>query len=425
MLYSGVILELHSTYAYVMTNDLGFLKIKISDDNNLKKGQILYFVSEDILIEITTQKKSSNFIKIATSIAAIFIFTILGIYSFQFFTQPKIYAYIDFDADSSVEFSINDKFEVISVKGFNQKGNEILKKLNLIDSNINKALLEYYNTSINYGSLDTTSKNIFITSVLIIDNTNKDVLEKEIENLANKLNSTNPQKSNIKIAIFDKTIKHAANEHNMSMGRYVLYTSANEGNTGISFKNITNYTIDNSIETVGMKNLDQLLSNPTEKVLEKTNIILTPTPKPSISDQHTITSDGVFKITKRTTIIEAEDALITNKTLNNSFPNFTGIGYVSGFKGLNKSIEWNFDIENECQYDIWIRYKCMNYPKDMEIHLNNFYINDSIGFLKNTYSWDYVDQEINFNKGINSLKLVSKDNKNDVFIDHIKLIKVD
>ncbi len=219
--FKGSILELNNKHAIVMTDNCNFISIKRTPEMFL--GQQLSF-NRDL-----AKKRTKSYTKYIASAAAIFVFALFSIVYFQFITPAPVFAYIDLDINPSIEFSIDDKFDVIDVSPLNSDGQKIIEQLPLKNKPVKEAISEVIDISMQYGYISSTKENKVLVSASLKSSDSKKLYleEKALSNVLSDIKtlSVDLGNKNLKPEIIRVTpeVRKAASENKISMGRYELY----------------------------------------------------------------------------------------------------------------------------------------------------------------------------------------------------------
>lgn len=135
MWYRGVIVELTSTAAVILSDEGQFLKIKIQKEMEI--GQTILFLEEDLISEKTEviPFKHRTWISIMTAVAACLLLLIIP----QLQSSP-IYAVLSVDINPSFELELDQNQNIIKVVTLNDSAS-MLDFSDLAGVSLNKGLL--------------------------------------------------------------------------------------------------------------------------------------------------------------------------------------------------------------------------------------------------------------------------------------------
>lgn len=173
-------------------------------------------------------------LKIATSLACVFLLVLCSIFIFSKNDSIKYEAIIQIDVNPSVEFVVDDNDKVLSIKGLNDDGKLIITDEEFEGLALNDAINKLLNLEEKTNFLSKTNNNVKVT----LTTENKDV--EEI--LTNKMN---------------KALKKA--QDNLSIDIKIMY------NENKSIKELKNYV--NNIEFI--KNVEDLQYNELIEIVRK------------------------------------------------------------------------------------------------------------------------------------------------------------
>lgn len=124
----GVVLEVKERYVTLLTPDGEFMRTrKLSQE--YQKGEEIYFIP----VEVDHSWKSKVFsmrnrLKL-NAIILTAVMMVLAVALFPIFENRQVYAYMSIDVNPSIELELNDQLNVISMKGYNSAGENIINQL--------------------------------------------------------------------------------------------------------------------------------------------------------------------------------------------------------------------------------------------------------------------------------------------------------
>ncbi|MEN8905085.1 MAG: anti-sigma factor domain-containing protein [Clostridiales bacterium] len=447
MILSGIVIKISKKYLSVMTKDMMFLKIE--NRFNVKKGQYVYFSDDDII------KKYKSY-KFSRHIVAAFVIFALILFLFIYNNGDKVnkteYAFVEFETDASIEFIVDDEFNIIRYRSLNDKGQNLIDKNNIESNELDLVINKLYRSNLNSIKEDDT---LYISTCAI----GSDVELNELKNKSDVfLKKIENYSFNIKTYLYNNEIKKIANEYNMSGLRYLLFSYLNYKGDSMVFNELNNYSVSMLLQENNISNIDALINgikiqeNEIEEfaINEKDDIstsetVITAKPTKIEEKESTETTletptetknvnqkkdfEDIVVLDEGTIKVEAEDINYYGATLKSDIFGYTGIGFLEGFKGKNKYFSLKLKTDKAAQYDMWIRYKNINEndDKDTDVYLNGNNLNDAINYIKlnQDSNWNKIDYELNLVKGVNTLKLLSLDNEYRLMLDNIKFIYVE
>ncbi len=118
----GVVLEITKKHMIVLTNDGQFIRAKTKA--NVDIGEEISYSP------MPFYQYSSFFERKMYSIPLAFVLALLLIFPISSLFQPsKVYGIVSMDMNPSIELAVNDHYEIISMVGYNEKGNSLLKSI--------------------------------------------------------------------------------------------------------------------------------------------------------------------------------------------------------------------------------------------------------------------------------------------------------
>lgn len=151
MYHKGLIMEIKETYCLVM-EDTGEI-VRIYKKGNMRVGEQIYFLNEDIYNEKVQDSKISNFMQKPLTKIVITTFTIFLLFVTLHFSEVlkpvDAYAMVSFDGNKSLQLEIDDKHKIRDVFTYDTTINK--ERLNQLKGkkieSIKKQLKELLNTN--------------------------------------------------------------------------------------------------------------------------------------------------------------------------------------------------------------------------------------------------------------------------------------
>ncbi|SEN33441.1 Anti-sigma factor N-terminus [Mesobacillus persicus] len=124
----GVVLDIEERYVTLLTPDGQFMRSrKLSQE--YQKGEEIYFIP----VEVDHSWKSRVFpIRNKLKVNALIltaVMMVLAVALYPIFENRQVYAYMSIDVNPSIELELNDSLNVISMKGYNREGENIINQL--------------------------------------------------------------------------------------------------------------------------------------------------------------------------------------------------------------------------------------------------------------------------------------------------------
>lgn len=253
----GIVLNISNKKAIILTPDGQFLEQKFS-------GQPPLIGSE---IEYTSHTNRRNLLMLG--IAAVLMLTFIPLLAMQLFIYPQTpVAYVTVDINPSIEMGLNRYDNVISTKGLNQEGIELLNKVNLLNLNVEKALEIVTEEAIREKYINTDKENAVIISYSKKETKQKALAQKTPDNeaktdlalekgviLENKVKEVierNKQQAIVEIVHVSHKVRKEADELGLSTGKYTLMLEAWDEGLEISLESIKGNSVINVIKETGV-----------------------------------------------------------------------------------------------------------------------------------------------------------------------------
>ncbi|MEH7344075.1 anti-sigma factor domain-containing protein [Bacillus sp. JJ1532] len=126
---TGIIMEINERFLTLLTPEGEFLRAaKLNRQYEIGQEIDFYPLSIDNTNNRTLFTLFST-LKAKAIIAAAIVIILVGTSVFTFNGNNEVYAYMSIDSNSSIELAINDKFQVIDILPYNEKGEQIVKHI--------------------------------------------------------------------------------------------------------------------------------------------------------------------------------------------------------------------------------------------------------------------------------------------------------
>ena len=243
----GIILEIREKDVIVVDDTCEYIKIKRVD--GMFEGQMVEYNSPK-------NNKIIRYSAVVASAAALFIFAFVGYFILTQNIKPQVYAYVDLDINPSVEFIIDQHNVVIGMRTLSSEGEEIIKSAKVEGMNINEAVSDILLKLKENGYVKSESQNLVLLSAsysnkteLTKNDSNKDFVElnKTIDNIKGTIESNERMNISVEVICVAQDIRQPSLEHNMSMGRYALYSKAVQKGANITPQDAKNAPLDELI----------------------------------------------------------------------------------------------------------------------------------------------------------------------------------
>ena len=201
----------------VLTPDGDFIKIR--------KEKKVYELGKEITIvgnEPSSVRKIKNGWKLKTLVAVIAAL-LLFVLSFipALLSTSKVSAYVSMDVTSSIELGITADLQVVKVKGINQEGKQIVKKLNKWQNrDMEKVINEIITLNERAGHLKANPKIIFSTVMVGKENAQ---FESSLQKKIRAVEDTSQVRNTVDVEMKKATIKdrEEASDNGISTGTYL------------------------------------------------------------------------------------------------------------------------------------------------------------------------------------------------------------
>ena len=230
-MFKGIVMEIKDDYVIVMKEDGTLARIKNKD--GLKIGNPIFFFEEDIYVKKEAAKviPFKKYIVPLGAIAALFIILINPIMNIFTSKMNNVYAVLTFDINPSIEFNLDEKGIIKSVKGINDEaialGLDKIKGMTFEEGTI--ALRDLLSQS-NYLN----NNNAVLVGFSFIGNENIDY-EKDIQQvIKNTFKGTD-----VAFLKGEKSDLEKAQSQGISLGKYEALVKLDEDNFEDAIENLT------------------------------------------------------------------------------------------------------------------------------------------------------------------------------------------
>ncbi|WP_138752670.1 anti-sigma-I factor RsgI family protein [Paenibacillus sinopodophylli] len=247
----GVVVSIHKQHAVVMTADGQFLQAPIQEAMQL---------GEEIIFE--AEYKKSRTVKPVYwygSAAALLLVLFLPLLFFIERDANPVVAYVSMDINPSVELGVDENEKVRELRALNPDGEHIIKGLQYDGVNVEMvaaSILEKAKTS---HYLDTPNKDIFITSVLLGDDSAlkldyESILTGKVDETLRLLLSTLTEEAasaTITTMSIPNEVREEAAVNGISSGKMAVYLMAKEEGYQLELEQLRQQSIDKVTASVG------------------------------------------------------------------------------------------------------------------------------------------------------------------------------
>lgn len=247
----GVVMSIHKQHAVVMTADGRFLRAPIQGTPQI--GEEMTF--EEEFRTFRNFKPAYWYMGAAAIVLLLFLPVLLFV---QRDAHPVV-AYLSMDINPSVEIGVDKNEKVRELRALNEDGELIIKGLTYKGVNVEAVAAAILERAKDSHYLDTPNKDIFITSVLLVDNT---ALKLDYESiLAKKVDQTlrdlivelaaEAASANITTMSIPNELREEAAANGISSGKMAVYLMAKEEGYQLELEQMKEQSIDKVTESIG------------------------------------------------------------------------------------------------------------------------------------------------------------------------------
>ena len=248
---SGIIVELKTRKAIIMTKDFNLVKTKRKP--YMAIGQKVNL--SDLEISEGNGVQPAALMKGLVAVAAIEIITIIIGFN-HIYNRDETFAYVSLDINPSLELRIDDSCKVITANPLNLDSKKIIENLELervlLSDALNKIIVRSQELGyINNKSNMPTYKTLLISWTLKTNTENalkKDALKSQLDSFCTSLER---KTINTRIIALDKKDKESADEYGISLGRYYILMKAKEKAPYLLIQDIKEKPISDLLNAIG------------------------------------------------------------------------------------------------------------------------------------------------------------------------------
>ena len=217
---SGIVLKIRNFEAVIINNHGEYQKIK--PVKGMFEGQFVEYEEDAVL------KKTGSFKYMMAIASAAAVLIIIGMLIYGF-NDNNIYAFIDLDTNPSMEFTIDNKNQVVDLKIFDKNTVFPVKSKDVKGMNITHAVVYVVSNLRKTGNIKQDDNNLILITAM---NVNEESQQKDqkltgiVESLKSEIIKSAGQELKVESIIPLADIRKSSVENNISMGRYTLYTNA-------------------------------------------------------------------------------------------------------------------------------------------------------------------------------------------------------
>lgn len=223
----GIVMELQSNKAIIMTSTGEFIEIK--------RTKPAWRIGDEVQFTPPSTVSWSRTNRWTAAVAAMFLIAMIGLPWFNIGTSQAVAAYVTLDINPSIEFSITEDEKVITAEPLNEDGRKLLMSIDVEGYDLSEATLLTVKEAEKQGFLSTDGGDIIVTTVLVGGNqqVEQSIRTHVSEAMENKAASTG---ANVQTTIVHATpeLREEAKKENLSTGQYALYLTAINSGADIS-----------------------------------------------------------------------------------------------------------------------------------------------------------------------------------------------
>jgi hypothetical protein len=250
MIYTGTIMEIKNSKAYVFTETCEFLPIRAKKEYLL--GQQVHFADRDVCL--TNNILRLNGFKV---LAAAALIVLIAAAVLAAFLSPRgaggfdtaCVAVVSFDLNPSIEMSVNKDYRVIDVVYSNQDGSSLTEGLDLKTKTVPEALRQILDRAEQKGYLD-SKKIVLITGAPNTAEADKTYGE-QLKGILSSLAETNGTEI-ITAYVDDARIISDAKSSDVSIGKMLLFRYASDNGYNITLQEVKDGSVSDILDQLNV-----------------------------------------------------------------------------------------------------------------------------------------------------------------------------
>jgi hypothetical protein len=245
----GLVMELQKRTCIVLTTNGRFLKMPVPR-GGAEVGQ-----------EIVLSGPLLHRLKPLLAVASLLV-AVLAWLAFDMMI-PRAAAYIALDINPSIELGVDGQKEIISARGINREGGELLQKVSVLHEPLKEGLEKIIAGAVEYNYLSPGENNIVLATVTEINDEKVNIPGAEIYEIIYKPISNSKISTQLIVAEADRETLKKARQNGVTPGRYLLREEARKKGITITREEIRN---------INIRELEKIKHFQTAELI-KTNII--------------------------------------------------------------------------------------------------------------------------------------------------------
>jgi len=205
--------------------------------DNIKAEEQLKNDTYDFLKQRINQKKKVSYKRFAAIVAAAAAVMLLCFMPYNLYSAEA--AYLDIDVNPSIELGLNKFDRVISVKAYNEEGQEVLDNVSIKNKSYEDALLILIEEMISLGYI----KNEALFTATLQTQENEEEWLDALQNYINSVLQANHVIVEQDIFAVDADTKTHAHDENLTPAKYLAILEAQEVDPDATFDNCRDHTI--------------------------------------------------------------------------------------------------------------------------------------------------------------------------------------
>jgi hypothetical protein len=250
----GIVMELTDKNIIVMREDGRFDKIS--------RQKRACQIGEEILYADTRLKWTSPSIAGRSATVAAVVFCLVVIASFAGkIGSSEVVAYVSLDINPSIEMGIDEKEQVLELRGLNNDGTELIAALNFKGKSLETVTASLLNKA-EEKSLAKGEGDIVIASSVILEKSSvidTQIAEKLRQQVTEHIKQTHPDQVNayqVESFAAPQEVREEANKSGVSMGKYSVYLNAKNNGIAVTVDDMKKESIHQIVKDNAKENQD-------------------------------------------------------------------------------------------------------------------------------------------------------------------------
>lgn len=235
----GVVMSIDRNKAVILTKEGGFKEVRLKKNSDVIVGQEIH--NHHLLKRSLPHRKL-----LMPSFAAAVVVVLFFVLTSGIFQKDAVAAYISLDGNPSIEASVDQHLNIVSVKALNSDASELITHPNSYEHKPLKSFLQDMVKQLNDKGELSNQPDVLVTAAINQHIKNEKVVQHQIDTVVKNVSqSSNIKKEHGKLTYVKTTIdKHrAAEKAGISTGKYLVYLHSVKQDPNLSLSQVKQMSI--------------------------------------------------------------------------------------------------------------------------------------------------------------------------------------